>query len=89
MHLSLQDRSLVPPCIKQNSSGTVDVRLEVEDRSQRPGLTRITADSVRMHIAANIGHEGAQGVGLVGVSGCVGGDVCRCDQRRFGQLGEG
>ncbi|GFR46446.1 hypothetical protein Agub_g8020 [Astrephomene gubernaculifera] len=51
-------RLLVPPCISRSErSGLVEMRLELEDRSHRCTLSRVTADVVRVHVTGLMGSD--------------------------------
>ncbi|GIL70154.1 hypothetical protein Vretimale_3401 [Volvox reticuliferus] len=51
-------RLLVPPCISRSErSGLVEMRLELEDRSHRCMLSRVTADVVRVHVTGLMAND--------------------------------
>lgn len=53
-----QGKLLVPPCIHRSErSGLVEVRLELEDRSHRCMLSRVTADVVRVHVTGLMAND--------------------------------
>ncbi len=48
----------MPPCIHRSErSGLVEVRLELEDRSHRCMLSRVTADVVRVHVTGLMAND--------------------------------
>lgn len=50
----------VPPCIRKGESGSTEVTVDIDDRSQHVAVGKITAEAVRMHITGNASHDVAQ-----------------------------
>lgn len=50
----------MPPCIHKGESGSTEVSVEIDDRSQHTAVGKITAEHVRMHITGNAVHDVAQ-----------------------------